>query len=131
MKVKKIEEMSSPVRRRLPVRERPGKSHWRYIITDAWVVPDGESEGYYCDMDRMRVYKGNDICELAGEFLRREFDVLSDKGDYTYIVYPDKDVWLCCTSRGGHYQIRIDVLSGMTVREMESAGIESDMIYSE
>lgn len=131
MKVKKIEEMSSLIRRRIPVRERPRKSHWRYTITDVWVVPDGDADGYYFSMDKTRQYKANDICDLASEFLREEFGVVPDRNDYSYMTYPDGDAWLCYTDRSGHYQIRIDSLVCVTVREMKSAGVKSDMIYSE
>lgn len=119
-KIKKIDEMAV-IKTRIHTKRRAAK----YVLTDMWIQDDRTTDGYYPHI-KNRV--GDDLKKLVKKVLEEDFGVDFYEDELTYMVYPDNEIWLTYTNRDVTYQLKIDIVVGMTEREMQRNGIKSDMV---
>ena len=124
MQIRKIDEMTL-VKKRIP-KKTAGK---KYVVTDVWVCDKPGSDGYHPKIEYMI---GLDLKELAKRVLEEEFKVNDvNTEDFGYIVNPYDEVWITYKENGFYdrnYQLKIDVTSDITEKDVVKNGIKSDML---
>lgn len=122
--IKTVDEYNDSINR-MATRKKPSKTK-QYIATQLWISENSDPDGEYMEID---TYLDTNPLNLVNKVLMKECrTMVLSKDKLKYCEYPNKEFWIEYAENGTVYQVKVDVISPITERELSSWGIKSNRV---